>query len=119
MIIKRLIISFLTATFVIGLQAQTQKPIKPGRITNYSEFESAMPPVRYPGNPIMKHGGWAGGQIQEPCIMVNPKDTSKLIMFYAGMNLISVDGGHGAISKAWAYKSNPYVWYEYPGNPIL
>jgi hypothetical protein len=30
-----------------------------------------------------------------------------------------VDGGHGAISKAWAYKSNPYKWYEYPGNPVL
>lgn len=119
MIKKPIVLSFLAALLVINLQAQTQKPGKTGGISNYSEFESAMPPVRYIGNPIMKHGGWAGGQIQEPCIMVNPKDSSKLIMFYAGMNLIAVDGGHGAISKAWANKSNPYVWYEYPGNPIL
>ena len=113
------VISFLAALLIINLHAQAQKSSNSGSISNFSDFESAMPPVRYSGNPIMKHGGWAGGQIQEPCIMVNPKDSSKLIMFYAGMNLIAVDGGKGAISKAWAYKLNPYVWYEYPGNPII
>ena len=30
-------------------------------------------------------GGWKDGQVQEPCILVNPKDAGKLIMFYAGM----------------------------------
>jgi len=112
-------ICLVLGLFVNAVCTHAQTTIRSGNILDYSDFESAMPPVRYGGNPIMKHGGWAEGQLQEPCILVNPKDSSKLIMFYAGMNLISTDGGKGAISKAWAYKTNPYVWYEFPGNPIL
>jgi hypothetical protein len=94
---------------------------KESKISKYAQFESAMPPIRYKGNPIMKHGGFpgAGGQVMESCILVNPKDSTKLIMFYAGQNLIPIDGGRGAIAKAWAYASNPLVWYEYENNPIL
>ncbi|HBE42719.1 MAG TPA: hypothetical protein DDW27_16250 [Bacteroidales bacterium] len=116
---KPFIISILAALLLISLHVQAQKPDKKGRISDYSDFESAMPPVRYHGNPIIRHGGWAGGQVQEPCILENPKDRSKLVMFYAGANLVAKDGGKGAIAKAWAYKSDPYVWFEYPGNPIL
>jgi len=91
------------------------------RISSFAEFESSMPPIRYKGNPIMKHGGFpgAGGQIMETCILVNPKDSTRLIMFFAGQNLIKSDGGRGALAKAWAYRSNPLVWYQYEGNPIL
>ena len=116
---KPFIISILAALLLISLHVQAQKPDKKGRISDYSDFESAMPPVRYHGNPIIRHGGWAGGQVQEPCILENPKDRSKLVMFYAGANLVAKDGGKGAIAKAWAYKSDPYVWFEYPGNPII
>ena len=58
----------------------------------------AAPPV--PAKPRMVincgGGGWKDGQVQEPCILVNPKDASKLIMFYAGMKL---GGREGAIAK--------------------
>ena len=116
---KYLITGFLAALLMTNAQAQTQKEVNAGNISGFSDFESAMPPVRYPGNPIMKHGGWAGGQLEEPCILVNPKDSSKLIMFYSGASLVKTDGGKAAIAKAWAYKTNPFVWYEYAGNPIL
>ena len=61
-------------------------------------------------------GGWKEGQVQEPCILVNPKDSSKLIMFYAGMTLGGVVGCHG---KAWADVSDPLTWHEDAHNPLL
>jgi hypothetical protein len=61
-------------------------------------------------------GGWKEGQVQEPCILVNPKDPSKLIMFYAGMTL---GGKQGALAKAWASVSDPFTWHEDADNPIL
>ena len=116
---KQFGITLLAVLLIVNLQAQTQKSGNAGKVSSFSDFESAMPPVRYSGNPIMKHGGWAGGQIEEPCILVNPKDSTKMIMFYSGASLVSTDGGKAAIAKAWAYKSDPYKWYEYPGNPII
>lgn len=61
-------------------------------------------------------GGWKDGQVNEPIILVNPKNASKLVMFYSGMKL---GGGAGAIGKAWANVSEPFVWHEDDGNPIL
>lgn len=61
-------------------------------------------------------GGWKDGQVNEPCILVNPKDPTKLIMFYSGMKL---GGSAGAIGKAWANVSEPLIWHEDTGNPIL
>jgi hypothetical protein len=113
------IANFLATILIISLQAEAQKPGNSGSISSFLDFESAMPPVRYAGNPIMKHGSWAGGQLEEPCILENPKDSSRLIMFYSGANLVKDDGGKCAIAKAWAYKKNPVKWYEYPGNPII
>ncbi len=61
-------------------------------------------------------GGWKDGQVQEPCILVNPKDASKLIMFYAGMKL---GGREGAVAKAWANVADPFAWHEDTQNPLL
>src|SRR5436309_303001 len=61
-------------------------------------------------------GGWKEGQVQEPCILVNPKDPAKLIMIFAGA---APGGGSGSIGKAWADVSDPFTWHEDPANPIL
>ncbi len=78
---------------------------------------TASPP---PGAPkkIINYGGggWKDGQVQEPCILVNPKDTTRLIMFYAGM---SHGGNHGCLAKAWADVTDPTVWHEDANNPLL
>jgi len=61
-------------------------------------------------------GGWKEGQVNEPIILVNPKDPTRLVMFYSGMKL----GGHGgSIGKAWATAADPFTWHEDEGNPIL
>ena len=61
-------------------------------------------------------GGWKEGQVQEPCILQNPKDASKLILFYAGM---THGGGIGCHGKAWANVADPFTWHEDPNNPLL
>jgi hypothetical protein len=61
-------------------------------------------------------GGWKDGQVQEPCILANPKNPRRLIMFYAGMTL---GGREGALAKAWADVADPFTWHEDPHNPIL
>jgi len=63
-------------------------------------------------------GGWKDGQVQEPCILPNPKDPTKLIMIFAGA-LHQKQGGVGAIAKAWANVSEPFMWHEFEQNPIL
>jgi hypothetical protein len=63
-------------------------------------------------------GGWKSGQVEEPCILVNPKDSTKLIMFYSGATALA-DGGVASIGKAWARVSDPYIWHEDAKNPIL
>ncbi len=61
-------------------------------------------------------GGWKDGQVNEPCILVNPKDATKLIMFYSGMKL---GGSAGAIGKAWANVTDPFTWHKDDANPIF
>lgn len=61
-------------------------------------------------------GGWKEGQVNEPIILINPKQPGKLVMFYSAMQL---GGSGGAIGKAWADASSPLVWHEDPQNPIL
>lgn len=114
-------LSLIVWMFTTTLHAQINPAILHQKISTFAEFEAAMPPIRVSSKPILKHGGFsgAGGQIMESCILINPKDSTKLIMFYAGQNLIITDGGRGALAKGWAYRKNPLVWYEYKGNPIL
>ena len=63
-------------------------------------------------------GGWKDNQVQEPCILVNPKDPSKLIMFYGGATT-QAKGGNGSLGKAWANVSDPFTWHEDAENPIF
>ncbi len=85
-------------SFIFTTQAQPLAPPSPKKIINFGG------------------GGWKDGQVNEPCIFVNPKDKTKLIMFYSGMKL---GGSAGAIGKAWANILEPFVWHEDANNPIF
>ena len=80
--------------------------------------QNTAPPVPAKPRMILSYGGggWKEGQVQEPCILVNPKDPSKLMLFYAGMTL---GGKEGALAKAWANVSDPFTWHEDANNPVL
>ena len=60
---------------------------------------------------------WQSQQVQEACIVPNPKDPEKLVMFYSGVPV--TDRGTCAVGKAWALKSDPFTWHQDPGNPIF
>jgi hypothetical protein len=60
---------------------------------------------------------WQSQQVQEPCILENPKDPDRLVMFYSGVP--AGDRGICYIGKAWALKSDPFTWHQDPSNPVF
>jgi hypothetical protein len=60
---------------------------------------------------------WMSQQIEEPCILPNPKDPQRLIMFYSAVS--SSNRVVAAIGKAWADKSDPFHWHQDDANPIF
>jgi hypothetical protein len=60
---------------------------------------------------------WQSQQVQEPCILPNPKQPGRLVMFYSGVpksnRMIC------AIGKAWATVDDPWTWHQDAGNPIF
>jgi hypothetical protein len=80
---------------------------------------SAVPPkpkkiIDYGG------GGWKDAQVQESCILVNPKEPNKLIMFYSGTTIDNHKWGLGTrLAKAWADVSDPFTWHEDANNPLF
>ncbi|AIE87186.1 hypothetical protein [Fimbriimonas ginsengisoli] len=62
-------------------------------------------------------GAWESQQVQEPCILPNPKDPSKLVMFYSGVpksNRVVC-----AVGKAWASVKDPFTWHQDRRNPVF
>jgi len=64
-----------------------------------------------------RDGAWESQQVQEPCILSNPKDPSRLIMFYSGVP--QNDRNVCAVGKAWATKADPFTWHQDSQNPIF
>ncbi len=60
---------------------------------------------------------WQSQQIQEPCILPNPKDPTRLLMLYSGVPATNRDVCF--IGKAWARKSDPFTWHPDVSNPIF
>jgi hypothetical protein len=60
---------------------------------------------------------WESQQVQEPCILPNPKDPTRLVMFYSGVPVTNRDLCF--IGKAWALKSNPFTWHQDEHNPVF
>jgi hypothetical protein len=57
---------------------------------------------------------WMAQQIEEPCILPNPKQPDRLVMFYGAANSRTA-----AIGKAWADASDPFRWHQDEANPIF
>lgn len=60
---------------------------------------------------------WESQQVQEPCILPNPKDPDRLVMFYSGVP--ASDRNVCYIGKAWASRSDPYTWHQSEDNPVF
>jgi len=62
-------------------------------------------------------GNWESQQVQETCILPNPRDPSKLVMFCTGVP--TSDRVTCAVGKAWANVSKFFTWYQDKANPIF
>lgn len=60
---------------------------------------------------------WMSQQIQEPCILPNPKQPDRLVMFYSGIP--TSNRNLCAVGKAWAKVSDPFRWHQDEANPIF
>ena len=71
------------------------------------------------GEVIIERTGsaWESQQVQEPCILPNPKDPARLVMFYSGVP--ATNRNVCFIGKAWALKSDPFTWHQDERNPVF
>ena len=60
---------------------------------------------------------WQSQQLQEPCILSNPKDPKRLVMFYSGVP--ATNRNLCFLGKAWALKSDPFTWHQDEHNPVF
>src|SRR5665213_737395 len=60
---------------------------------------------------------WESQQVEEPCILPNPKDPARLVMFYSGVP--ATNRNLCFIGKAWALKSDPFTWHQDEHNPVF
>ncbi len=63
------------------------------------------------------NSAWESQQLQEPCILPNPKDPKRLVMFYSGVP--TTNRVLCFIGKAWALKSDPFTWHQDEYNPVF
>ncbi len=66
---------------------------------------------------------WMSQQVEEPCILPNPKVAGHLIMFYSAVSSSNraghQRGGSTATGKAWADIRDPFRWRQDNANPIF
>ena len=60
---------------------------------------------------------WQSQQVEEPCILPNPKDPGRLVMFYSGVS--AANRTVATIGKAWARVEDPWTWHQDENNPFL
>lgn len=82
-----------------------------------AEANSSSKPIR--GEVIINRTSspWQSQQVQEPCILPNPKDPARLVMFYSGVP--ATNRNTCFIGKAWALKSDPFTWHQDENNPVF
>jgi hypothetical protein len=56
-------------------------------------------------------------QIEEPCILPNPKVPGRLVMFYGAVP--ASNRSTAAVGKAWAEAGDPLTWHQDPANPVF
>ena len=78
---------------------------------------AGRPAIR--GEIVLPRAGhdWMSQQIEEPCILPNPKVPGRLIMFYSAVS--SSNRVVAAIGKAWADTRDPFRWHQDDANPIF
>jgi hypothetical protein len=86
-----------------------------------SALSAGEPPVGQPirGEMVLRRAdsSWMSQQIEEPCILPNPKVPGRLVMFYSAVP--SSNRVLAAVGKAWADASDPFHWHQDEANPVF
>ena len=82
----------------------------PGSTALAADAAISLKPIR--GEVIINrtNSAWESQQVQEPCILPNPKDPARLVMFYSGVPV--TNRNLCFIGKAWARKSDPFTLHQ-------
>ncbi|MGZ5517822.1 MAG: hypothetical protein ACXWJX_09015 [Limisphaerales bacterium] len=81
--------------------------------------DAVLAPTPIRGQVIINRASaaWQSQQVQEPCILQNPKDPTRLVMFYSGVP--ATNRNVCFIGKAWALKTDPLTWHQDEQNPLF
>lgn len=87
--------------------------------TGHSEDSPIAQPAAVRGEIVLARAShaWMSQQIEEPCILPNPKVPGRLIMFYGAVP--ASDRNMAAVGKAWAEAGQPFVWRQDDANPVF
>jgi len=104
-----------------GLLAMSFALAKEGasRAENTGMARSNAQPTAVRGEIVLRRAShdWMSQQIEEPCILPNPKALGRLIMLYSAVS--SANRVVAAIGKAWADIDDPFQWHQDEANPIF
>jgi len=83
----------------------------------HAEEADASPAIR--GEIVLPRAGleWMSQQVEEPCILPNPKAPGKLIMFYSAVS--KANSAVARVGKAWADADAPFRWHQHEANPFF
>jgi len=103
-----------SALLVLGAALLLSAP-DPSRLA--ANVAGASRPIR--GEVIIKRtdSAWESQQVQEPCILPNPKDPARMVMFFSGVP--ATNRNLCFIGKAWALTSDPFTWHQDQDNPVF
>ena len=92
-----------SALLVLGAASLLSGPDSP-----VFDANAAVPlvPIRREAIINRTTAAWESQQVQEPCILPNPKDAARLVMFYSGVP--ATNRNLCFIGKAWALKD----WFK-------
>ena len=81
--------------------------------------QSSAPPASIRGEIVLPRAShdWMSQQVEEPCVLPNPKVPGRLIMFFSAVS--SSNRVVAAIGKAWAETRDPFRWHQDDANPIF
>lgn len=80
---------------------------------------SAQAPTTIRGQIVLARDSheWMSQQIEEPCILPNPKVPGRLVMLYGAVS--ASNRVVAAVGKAWADAKDPFTWHQDDANPIF
>ncbi len=95
------------------------KPTDPDSTTRPGAGQSSTLPAAVRGEIVLSRAShpWMSQQIEEPCILPNPKVPGRLIMLYSAVS--TANRVVAAIGKAWADINDPFQWRQDAANPIF